>query len=305
MFFLILLLIAVVGFIVFFIFAQIEGNKDEKRTDEVFDVFKEKHSSAVSYRFTYDGFCAFSDEKRVFYFYDGSKPNCSEYKYDSILNWKENKDYEIWINKSKPGDYKVLKMHITENLNAIRTKINIIIKGNNDIARYEYSKLVSLPKDTARVNVRKFSGRNIGLPAFFDKYYGSTHLWKEGNDICLLPVYTNIVNFRCWRHEYQVVKIDKKTVSSLSQEGSVHYTTEVSGGGGGGSSLAGAVVGGVIAGGAGAIIGSRKKLDPVTSTTKQIDDRITSLKLLDEDNNFSEIIFDYNDYYVLSKLLNE
>lgn len=50
-------------------------------------------------------------------------------------------------------------------------------------------------------------------------------------------------------------------------EGEVYSETKVSGGGGGGSSLAGAVIGGVIAGGAGAIIGSRRDVEPITSKT--------------------------------------
>ena len=58
----------------------------------------------------------------------------------------------------------------------------------------------------------------------------------------------------------------------FKKEGSVQYTTEVSGGG---TSLGGAIIGGVIAGGAGAIIGSRKS---VKSKTVEHDNRVTIIK---------------------------
>lgn len=58
----------------------------------------------------------------------------------------------------------------------------------------------------------------------------------------------------------------------FKKEGSIQYTTEVSGGG---TSLGGAIIGGVIAGGAGAIIGSRKS---VKSKTVEHDNRVTIIK---------------------------
>ena len=85
-------------------------------------------------------------------------------------------------------------------------------------------------------------------------------------------------------------------IVAFEQIGNIHYATDVHGGG---SSMTGAVVGGIIAGGAGAIIGSRQE---VTSTTREIDDRATVLKFR-TDTKISQILFNYDDYYLLSDLI--
>ena len=55
--------------------------------------------------------------------------------------------------------------------------------------------------------------------------------------------------------------------------GEVYNKTIIEGGGGGGTSISGAVIGGLIAGGAGAIIGSRKEVNPITTRSEKIDNR--------------------------------
>lgn len=88
--------------------------------------------------------------------------------------------------------------------------------------------------------------------------------------------------------------------------GDVSYETSFSGGGGGGVSIGGAVVGGLIAGDAGAIIGSRKKNDPIVSTTLEHDDRRTLLFYQDENaNKLSHLEFDGDAYVKLLGLLPE
>ena len=76
------------------------------------------------------------------------------------------------------------------------------------------------------------------------------------------------------------IPIDK--IQYYTKEGDVQYTSHVSGGGGGGSSLKGAVIGGVIAGDAGAIIGSRKKVNPIITETRTHDSRQTVLRYYDD-----------------------
>lgn len=74
---------------------------------------------------------------------------------------------------------------------------------------------------------------------------------------------------------------DKILISKIqyyAKEGDVQYTTKVSGGGGGGSSIKGAIIGGIIAGEAGAIIGSRQKVEEVHSTTETHDSRQTIIR---------------------------
>lgn len=60
-------------------------------------------------------------------------------------------------------------------------------------------------------------------------------------------------------------------------EGDMYTETQISGGGGGGSSLTGTVVGGVLGGDTGAIIGSRKKVAPISSETVVHDSRKVAL----------------------------
>lgn len=78
--------------------------------------------------------------------------------------------------------------------------------------------------------------------------------------------------------------------------GDVQYTTEISGGKvtGGGSSIGGAVVGGLLAGDAGAIIGSRKKIESegITTNVVEHDSRQVVLKLTDNELRFDIEIYD-------------
>lgn len=83
--------------------------------------------------------------------------------------------------------------------------------------------------------------------------------------------------------ELEYTKIPINKIQYFAKEGDIQYTSQISGGGGGGSSLLGAVVGGVIAGEAGAIIGSRKKTAPITTSIKTHDSRKTILNYYDGD----------------------
>lgn len=80
--------------------------------------------------------------------------------------------------------------------------------------------------------------------------------------------------------------------------GSVYQQQYISGGGGGGSSLGGAVVGGLVAGGAGAIIGSRKKINDVQTTYITKDDRTLVITFINDEEvelpyKFYERMLDY------------
>ena len=63
------------------------------------------------------------------------------------------------------------------------------------------------------------------------------------------------------------IKIKVSNIKYYRIVGDKYVTTEVTGGGGGGSSIKGAIIGGIIAGEAGAIIGSRKSIEPVKSNS--------------------------------------
>ncbi|MGP1411631.1 MAG: SHOCT domain-containing protein [Peptoanaerobacter stomatis] len=90
-------------------------------------------------------------------------------------------------------------------------------------------------------------------------------------------------------------------------QGEVRYEMQISGGGGGGSSIKGAVVGGLIAGSAGAIIGSRNKINEIKSETVKKDERIVELVYITNKNNENSLslFFDYNSLSVFSELIPE
>jgi len=73
----------------------------------------------------------------------------------------------------------------------------------------------------------------------------------------------------------KLVTISEKDLISYTVTGDKKYITKVTGGGGGGSSLGGAVVGGVLGGATGAVIGSRKSTQPVTTDVITLDNQNT------------------------------
>lgn len=85
-------------------------------------------------------------------------------------------------------------------------------------------------------------------------------------------------------------------IQYFAKEGSVQYSTQVSGGGGGGSSISGAIIGGIIAGGAGAIIGSRRAADPIASSTTKHDNSTTTLSYFDGDS-YQTLVFKGSEMY--------
>lgn len=98
-----------------------------------------------------------------------------------------------------------------------------------------------------------------------NKKYG---VWYDGN----------MLKFLCIKPE-KYFEINLNNINFYRLSGERKYITNVSGGGGGGSSLGGAIIGGAVAGGAGAIIGSRKKIKDIKTTTTTIDNRKTTLSI--------------------------
>lgn len=99
-------------------------------------------------------------------------------------------------------------------------------------------------------------------------------------------------------HELSYNEISVSDIQYYSKEGDVQYTTKISGGGGGGSSISGAVVGGLIAGETGAVIGSRQKVQEVTSETVKHDSRRTLIRYYKDKqiNVISYVGFEVYDY---------
>lgn len=82
--------------------------------------------------------------------------------------------------------------------------------------------------------------------------YANGH-FAESNETDINSFIEEINNYSC----------DVNNICFFFKEGDVQYTTSISGGSikGGGSSIGGAIIGGLIAGDAGAIIGSRRKIE--------------------------------------------
>lgn len=90
---------------------------------------------------------------------------------------------------------------------------------------------------------------------------------------------------------FKEIKLDN--IQFYFNTGNFYTETEIRGGSGGGSSLSGAIVGGALFGGAGAVIGSRKEIDPITSKLLITDTRETVIKYREEGkDHFIHIAFD-------------
>ena len=151
-------------------------------------------------------------------------------------------------------------------------------------------------------------------------------IWKEQDFLCFNPRIKNIDDIRYWishnnnqirvKDSYidlpspvisldDILQIPLSNIKYFSAEGEFYRENKIAGGGGGGSSLTGAVVGGVIAGSAGAIIGSRKKIDDITSTVIEHDTRCTILSYVDDSGIEKVMTFDYSAFKVLNDIIPE
>lgn len=129
------------------------------------------------------------------------------------------------------------------------------------------------------------------------KLYDSKWYWTHNNSLCsvyVLDVYLDEIDNVNGIYFDEILKgscadvvdiaieeIKSKDIKYYKKEGDIQYQTIVSGGGGGGSNIAGAVVGGVLAGEAGAVIGSRNRVEEIKSETVTHDTRQTVFKYFD------------------------
>ena len=81
--------------------------------------------------------------------------------------------------------------------------------------------------------------------------------------------------------EIKLTTIPSGQIEYFSKRGEIFRENKISGGGGGGSSIGGAVVGSLIAGDAGAIVGSRNKVNAIKSEIIEHDTRETFLNYFD------------------------
>lgn len=102
-------------------------------------------------------------------------------------------------------------------------------------------------------------------------------------------------------NKIRVFKIPIERIKYYELQGEIVNENRITGGGG--SNIGWAVVGGVIAGGAGAIIGSRNKIDSIKSELITHDNRATYLFFNDKENKKLQIIFNFNAYKTLNELI--
>lgn len=149
-----------------------------------------------------------------------------------------------------------------------------------------------------------------------DDYLERFEIWKNDNNLCFLSNLDWIKRLAndylamaaCgdksqYQKEDELRKHFKKpsvqvyafyipinNIEYFNMGGKKYVTTDIVGGGGGGSSIKGAVVGGLIAGETGAIIGSRKKVDPIQTRTNIHDETECYIKYKTDDNSLLEVV---------------
>lgn len=100
------------------------------------------------------------------------------------------------------------------------------------------------------------------------------HFWKKDD----------IYNFLEMPKE-NLLAIPERDLISYTVTGDKKYITKVTGGGGGGSSFGGAVVGGMLGGATGAVIGSRKATQPITTDVVTVNNQNTIVNCMIKGNN--------------------
>ena len=146
---------------------------------------------------------------------------------------------------------------------------------------------------------------SIGQPSLISDHF----IWVEKNNLNLFPINPFIIieNSLGWNLAENVFlsKIPFENIDYFSIEGEVIHENKISGGGGGGTSIGGAIVGQLLAGDVGAIIGSRKQVEPVKSELVNHDNRRTVLTYLDENNEKKDIFFTFEAYTKFKELIPE
>jgi DNA-directed RNA polymerase subunit RPC12/RpoP len=131
-------------------------------------------------------------------------------------------------------------------------------------------------------------------------------VWVSDDCLYLFPELNDDVEMLLPEKElnegYVPIKIPISSIDYFAVSGEHFRETKISGGGGGGSDIGGAIVGGIIAGGAGAIIGSRKETNSITSKTITHDNRETILRYFGKGKR-QTIWFRYDDFNKLEDLI--
>lgn len=164
----------------------------------------------------------------------------------------------------------------------------------------EIGKQVSIPETAKEITYFKSSAKSpIELANKKQKVY----IWKADGNICFFPCSPATVD----SISFATLKINSIPVNQIeyfSKRGEVFRENKISGGGGGGSSIGGAVAGGLIAGEAGAVIGSRKKVNEIKSELITHDTRETFVNYF-VGNERHSLFFDDSAFQTFNDLIPE
>ena len=176
-----------------------------------------------------------------------------------------------------------------------------IIKNNKIEKEKIYLEKMEVPEDANNLVIKRANNIIVKEKSIYK-------IWRNSDILCFAyydyAFLENEINDSIPKIE---IPINKITVFQI--QGDMYTETNISGGEikGGGSSLGGAIVGGVVAGGAGAVVGSRKKMEstPIETTNTVIDNRETILEFKNDEDKLSYIFLDSSAYKILLRLIPE
>lgn len=164
----------------------------------------------------------------------------------------------------------------------------------------EIRKQVTIPETAKEITYFKSS---VKSPIELANKKQKVFIWKSDGNICFFPCTPETVDSL----SFTTLKIESVPISQIeyfSKRGEVFRENKISGGGGGGSSIGGAVAGGLIAGEAGAVIGSRKKVNEIKSELITHDTRETFVNYF-VGNERHSLFFDDNAFQRFNDLIPE
>lgn len=160
---------------------------------------------------------------------------------------------------------------------------------------------INIPREAKKIQITNSSYKTIDSA-------GEYYIWKQDELLFffpILPLYKNVNKKNINENYYSIKSIRINDIEYYSTRGEIYRENKISGGGGGGSSVKGAVVGHMIAGEAGAIIGSRKKVNDIKSELITHDTREAFINIIETGKSRISIFLTYNDFQILKDILPE
>ncbi len=175
---------------------------------------------------------------------------------------------------------------------------DILSKRIRELQSVEDKRLAVIQGKASKLYNRKCAEWGMSEHPF---HYENNNYWVDDDTLCIVEdeeTYLSHYSPDDTRpYPIYVTEIPLDRIQYYAKEGDVQYTSNVSGGGGGGSSLSGAIVGGLIAGEAGAVIGSRRRINPIKTEVQTHDSRKTILRYYDDYGKLAVMTFKGFDAY--------